>query len=149
MKLILVCSKNMFNWEKQIHNNIWIEIQSFKSKGEGNSGERKNKTKLFTIGPTVTNLAHFASHPSRAAHETPQLAGPGSTLRRVSAMWSGVVIVFFLPTTYAESWMIPQPSAAKFLPIDQISSPRDTTVQWPPSSTGLSPSPANCLAAGA
>ena len=43
MKLILVCSKKMFNWEKRIHNNISIEIQSYKSKREGNSGERKNK----------------------------------------------------------------------------------------------------------
>jgi hypothetical protein len=33
----------MFNWEKRIHNNISIEIQSYKSKREGNSGERKNK----------------------------------------------------------------------------------------------------------
>jgi hypothetical protein len=90
MKLILVCSKNMFNWEKQIHNNIRIEIQSFKSKGKEivEKNKNKNKTKLCTIGPTVTNLAHFASHPSRAAHETPQLASPGSTTRRVSAMWA-------------------------------------------------------------
>ena len=88
MKLILVCSKNMFNWEKQIHNNIRIEIQSFKSKGKEIVEKNKNKTKLCTIGPTVTNLAHFASHPSRAAHETPQLASPGSTPRRVSAMWA-------------------------------------------------------------
>jgi hypothetical protein len=50
--------------------------------------KNKNKTKLCTIGPTVTNLAHFASHPSRAAHETPQLASPGSTTCRVSAMWA-------------------------------------------------------------
>ena len=70
MKLILVCSKNLFNWEKQIHNNIRIEIQSFKSKGKEIVEKNKNKTKLCTIGPTVTNLAHFASHPSRAAHET-------------------------------------------------------------------------------
>jgi hypothetical protein len=59
MKLILVCSKKMFNWEKQIHNNIWIEIQSYKSKGKEIVEKGKIKTKLCTIGPTDTNSAHF------------------------------------------------------------------------------------------
>jgi hypothetical protein len=59
MQLILVCSKKMFNWEKQIHNNIWIEIQSYKSKGKEIVEKGKIKTKLCTIGPTDTNSAHF------------------------------------------------------------------------------------------
>jgi hypothetical protein len=33
MKLILVCSKNMFNWEKQIHKTFELKFKVLNQKG--------------------------------------------------------------------------------------------------------------------